>query len=221
MRLLKSFAVATIATLALSACSSSKSSSDATVIEIADASSAFSRNLRDAGGVVVTVSGAVVRVRADLDAYDIAPGTALHYLIVENIPYIDASLGDATSYVQGTEQNLKLMGVEPERYMQDTALLSLLMALPTRSADWAPVATDVVQVSERSFRLKLPVDKMPEAKNADLTKPTEFFFTLDEAGALLQWGVFDKAGQSVTFKKFEKVELEVPSADQLVPVPRR
>lgn len=169
----------------------------------------------------MSVSGSTVRVNTELDAYDIAPGTALHYMIVKNIPYIDASLGDSTSYVQGTEMNLKLMGVEPERYMKDTSLLSLLIALPSRAAIWAPKATDLVNIAEGSYRLKLPVDKMPEAKNADLTKPTEFFFTLDEKGALAQWGLFDKAGQSVTVQKFEKVVIEAPSKDQLVPVPQR
>jgi hypothetical protein len=221
MTLLKRFSLAAVVLLTLTACSSSNSSSDATINQIADASSAFSRNLRDAGGAVVTVSGSVVRVSSELDKYDIAPDTALHYLIVKNVPYIDASLGDSTSYVQGTEANLKLMGVEPEKYMQDTAMLTLLMALPSRAATWAPNATGLVHVSERSYRLTLPVDKMPEAKNADLTKPTEFVFTLDESGALVQWGLHDNAGRSVTLKTFEKVDIETPSEEQLVPVPHR
>jgi hypothetical protein len=221
MTLLKRLSVATAALLTLSACSSSSSSQDATVNQIADASSAFSRNLRDAGGAVVTVSGSIVRVNSDLNAYDIAPGTALHYMIVKNIPYIDASVGGSTGYVQGTESNLKLMGVEPERYMRDTAILTLLMALPSRATSWASGATGLVRVSDSSYRLKLPIDKMPEAKNADLTKPTEFVFTLDEKGSLVQWGLFEKPGQSITLQKFEKVDLKAPSKEQLVPVPSR
>lgn len=197
----------------LSACSSTpeKDTTVGTAGAIASATAEFTKAAKAAGGVEVSIGGERVLVASDFSAFDIAPDTALHYIVVGRVPYIDASLNGDSQYVEGTPENLTKMGVDPKDMAKSIAKLEVLMKLPSTTSSWIGAATNISAISNRTTRMTVPVEKIDGAKDAGFPDVISLFFKLDEEGSLVQWGVFEKSGQTISTEQFTKVSIEKPS----------
>lgn len=182
------------------------------------AAAGVTRQLKDAGGVVVKVGGSIVRFDAKLAAFEVGAGTASHYKFVNGRIYVDASVGAKEAYVEGTDENLKKLGVDPVQVKQDALMLLLLMTLPSSLSSWSEGITSRATLSERTVRITVKQESLRNGLAAGLKPSTNFFFTTGPDGTLVGWGVVDRPGAALEVISYEEVSVEQPSNDVLVAV---
>ena len=182
------------------------------------AASGVESQVQDAGGVVVKVGQSMVRVNKDLNAFEVGAGTASHYKYVGGRLYIDASIGDKQAYVEGTDENLKKLGVDPVQAREDAAMLTLLLSLPGGITSWSSGVTSRAALSENTVRLTVKQESLENALAAGIKDPANFFFTTGPDGNLVKWGVSDRPGAALEIVSYEAVSVEKPSDDIIVAV---
>ena len=182
------------------------------------AAAGVTRQLKDAGGVVVKVGGSIVRFDSKLAAFEVGAGTASHYKFVNGSVYVDASVGDKEAYVEGTDENLKKLGVDPAQVKQDALLLLLLMNLPGSLSSWSEGITSRVTLSDRTVRVTVKQESLKNSLAAGLKPSTDFFFTTGPDGTLSKWGIVDRPGAALEVVSYEKVSVEQPASEVLVAV---
>lgn len=209
-------AVATVSIILLTSCTNNTSVADQTALATATAS--VGSRIKDAGGVVVKVGGSTARFNASLDAFEVGAGTASHYKVVDGSIYIDASVGDKEAYVEGTDENLKRLGVDPAQAKQDAVTMLLLMTLPGSLSSWSEGITSRVSLSDRTIRVTVQQDAIPNALAAGIRSSTNFFFTTGPDGSLIEWGFSDRPGAALKIMSYEEVSVVKPSDDAIVAV---
>lgn len=164
-----------------------------------------------AGGVVLSLTEADVRVEPKTHDLDVTGLDGTRFLVVGPVTYIDArDSSGVEAFVKADNITFERLGVSAARAESEHAMLALLAALPEQVNVWASNIKLVTRVEE-TYTVTVQRAAVVGISKTDLRGDPSFEFIIDKTGKLKSWGLPGAKQQQLTVSSFERVTVNTPT----------